>query len=131
MQSIEFPTSEHRLSLGLVNQRLEALGVGAEHLLDLVAALKEHERGHSTDAKLGRDVGDGVDVNLGEVHRLLEVWVLGVPLEKKGIVRSQSLTRRGKERGGQGERNNWPDRRRDGVDDDEEMGTLTARTWAR
>lgn len=51
----------------LLDGSLKGLGVGADDLTDLVAALEEQEGGHGTDAELLGDVGDLVDVELVEL----------------------------------------------------------------
>lgn len=47
---------------------LESLGVGAYHLLDLLAVLEEDEGGHGTDAEFLCDIGNFVDVELVEAR---------------------------------------------------------------
>ena len=56
---------------------LESLGVGADDLADLVAALEQKEGGHSADAELLGNVGNLVDVELEEA-------CVGVLLRKPG-----------------------------------------------
>lgn len=51
----------------LLDGSLKGLGVGADDLTDLLAALEEQEGGHGTDAELLGDVGDLVDVELVEL----------------------------------------------------------------
>jgi hypothetical protein len=52
-----------RIDVGL-DGSLEGLGVGADNLSNLVAALEKQEGGHSADAEFLRNVGDFVDVEL-------------------------------------------------------------------
>jgi hypothetical protein len=62
----------------LLDARLNSLWVCADNLADLLAVLEEDERGHSADAKLLRNIGDLVDVELVEAR-------LGVLLREPGI----------------------------------------------
>jgi hypothetical protein len=52
----------------LLDARLNSLWVCADNLADLLAVLEEDERGHSADAKLLRNIGDLVDVELVEAR---------------------------------------------------------------
>ncbi len=55
----------------LHEQLLKFRRVGADKLIDLFAVLEDDEGGHSADAKLLRQFGGRVDVELGEVN----IWV--------------------------------------------------------
>ena len=66
----------HRL-LELGEKGDEGIGVSADQLLGLLAILEEHEGGHSADAELLAQLGQLVDVNLGE-EDVLELLVIRV-----------------------------------------------------
>lgn len=68
----------------LLKQVEEALGVGAEELVDLLAVLEEGEGGHGADAELLGEVGHGVDVELGKIGLVLKLGVL-CPSARRGI----------------------------------------------
>lgn len=70
----------------LLDESLETRGVGTEQLVDLLAVLEQHKRRHGADAELRRDLGDGIDVDLDEVHAL-ERGVLRVPVGRGRCVR--------------------------------------------
>ncbi|ROV99465.1 hypothetical protein VMCG_06300 [Cytospora schulzeri] len=53
--------------LPLLNDLEQGWGVGANELVDLLAVLEDVEAGHGADAVLLRQVGQRVDVDLGEV----------------------------------------------------------------
>jgi hypothetical protein len=52
---------------------LQGRGVGADELVDLLAVLEDDEGGHGADAELLGELGQGVDVELGEVDLVLEL----------------------------------------------------------
>jgi hypothetical protein len=57
-----------RIDVGL-DGSLEGLGIGADNLSDLVAALEKKEGGHSANAEFLGNVGDFVYVDLEEANR--------------------------------------------------------------
>jgi hypothetical protein len=60
----------------LLNQPLECRRVGANELIDLLAALEYQESRHGADAKLHAELGNVVDVELGEVNAAVLVGPL-------------------------------------------------------
>lgn len=63
----------------LRDQVLHRRRVGAGELLDLLAVLEEEEGGHSADVQLLGEIGEVVDVKLGEVDLVLEGVGFGPP----------------------------------------------------
>lgn len=61
------PDEPTRLSNQRLDTSLEGGRVGTDDVLDLFAALEQNESGHGTDAQLGRDVAQLVDVDLIEL----------------------------------------------------------------
>lgn len=64
---------------GLDKQALESRGAGTDELVGLLAVDKDLEGGHGADAELLGELGEVVDVDLGEVD-VLELLVVGVPV---------------------------------------------------
>jgi hypothetical protein len=76
-----FRLSILRIDVGL-DGSLEGLGIGADNLSDLVAALEKEEGGHSANAEFLRNVGDFVHVELVEASRGVLVGEPGSLLEQ-------------------------------------------------
>jgi len=55
----------------------KGVGVSTNELVSLLTVLEEHEGGHGADAKLLADLGEIVDVDLGE-EDVLELLIVGV-----------------------------------------------------
>lgn len=67
---------------GLDEQALESRRAGTDELVGLLAVDKDLEGGHGADAELLGELGEVVDVDLGE-EDVLELLVVGVPVVKK------------------------------------------------
>lgn len=61
----------------LVEEGDESVGVGTDQLVGLLAVLEQHEGGHGADAKLLAQLGEVIDVDLGE-EDILVLLVVGV-----------------------------------------------------
>jgi hypothetical protein len=69
---------------GLRNQSSEGGGVGADKLIDLLAVLEDEERGHGADAEVLADVGELVDVDLGEEDARV-LLLVGLPEARDSV----------------------------------------------
>lgn len=66
------------LGKALVKEGDQAAGVGTDQLVGLLAVLEDHEGGHGADAELLANLGQLIDVDLGEEDALV-LLVVGVP----------------------------------------------------
>ena len=70
----------------LLEEVEESGRVGTEEVTDLVTVLEEDEGGHGPDTEVLCEVGEIVDVELGEVDLVLEFLGLRPPVGRKPLV---------------------------------------------